>query len=82
MSVLLLVYLLYWVPGYRRKPSLLCWVIGLTTILFASEQGWSESVPDAYKLREFLTRPAARTFEVKVANNGDKVVRKAQLSSL
>jgi hypothetical protein len=36
--VFLLVYLLYWLRKYRREPSLLYWVMGLTTIMLAAEQ--------------------------------------------
>ena len=36
--VFLLVYLFYWVRKYRRDPSLLCWAMGLMTILFAANQ--------------------------------------------
>lgn len=37
-AVLLLGYLLYWVRRYCRKRSLLCWAMGLTTIMLAGEQ--------------------------------------------
>jgi hypothetical protein len=36
--VFLLGYLLYWVRKYRREPSLLCWTMGVTTIMLAAEQ--------------------------------------------
>lgn len=45
---------------------------------YADEQGWPDNPPDTRRLREFLTWTATRTFELKVANNGGKVVRKAK----
>jgi len=50
---------------------------------YAGEQGWLGSVAlvDTHRLREFLTWTATRTFELKVANNGGKVVRKAKPST-
>ncbi len=48
---------------------------------YASEQGWPDNAPDTHRLREFLTWTATRTFELKVANNGGKVVRKAKSST-
>lgn len=50
---------------------------------YASEQGWPDNIAslDANRLREFLTWTATRTFELKVANNGGKVVRKARPST-
>jgi len=48
---------------------------------YASEQGWRDNVPDTHRLREFLTWTGTRTFELKVANNGGKVVKKAKPST-
>ena len=59
--------------GYLLRPLL----------IYADEQLWPSSVLslDVRRLREFLTWTAARTFEVKVANNGGKIVRKAKPST-
>ncbi len=37
-GVLLLIGYLYWVQAFHKNPSLGCWIMGLTTILLASEQ--------------------------------------------
>lgn len=49
----------------------------------ASEQGWPDNVAslDTHRLREFLTWTATRTHELKVANNGGRVVKKAKPST-
>lgn len=46
---------------------------------YAGEQNWLDSIAslDSHKLREFLTWTATRTYELKVANNGGKVTKKA-----
>jgi len=36
--ILLLGYLLYWVHRYHTRPSILCWAMGLATIVFAGQQ--------------------------------------------
>ena len=48
---------------------------------YAGEQGWPDNAPDTHRLREFLTWTATRTFELKVAGNGGRVVRKAKPST-
>ena len=50
---------------------------------YASEQSWSDNALslDTHRLREFLTWTATRTFELKVANNGGKIVKKAKPST-
>jgi len=50
---------------------------------YASEHAWPDSVLalDTHRLREFLTWTGTRTFELKVANNGGKIVRKAKPST-
>jgi len=50
---------------------------------YASEQDWPDSVAslDTHRLREFLTWTATRTYELKVANNGGKVLKKAKPST-
>ena len=46
----------------------------------AGEQGWPDSIVslDTRRLREFLTWTATRTFELKVANNGGRVVKESK----
>ena len=48
---------------------------------YGGEQDWPDNAPDTRRLREFLTWTATRTFELKVANNGGKVVKKAKPST-
>lgn len=50
---------------------------------YISEQGWVDSVSslDTRRLREFLTWTATRTFELKVASNGGKIIKKAKPST-
>ena len=50
---------------------------------YAGEQGWLDSIAslDTHRLREFLTWTATRTYELKVANNGGGVVKKAKPST-
>jgi site-specific recombinase XerD len=50
---------------------------------YAGERGWPDSVAslDTHRLREFLTWTATRTYELKVANNGGKALRKAKPST-
>ena len=50
---------------------------------YAGEQGWPDSVAslDTHRLREFLTWTATRTFELKVCNNGGKILKKAKPST-
>ena len=50
---------------------------------YASEQGWPDSILslDVQRLREFLTWTATRTYELKVANNGGRVIKKAKSST-
>jgi integrase len=50
---------------------------------YADEQGWPDSAAslDPHRLREFLNWTATRTLELKVANNGGKVVKKAKPST-
>jgi len=48
---------------------------------YAGEQGWPDNVPDTRRLREFLTWTATRTFELKVCNNGGKIIKKAKSST-
>jgi len=50
---------------------------------YAGEQGWPDSIAslDSHRLREFLTWTATRTYELKVANNGGRVVKKAKPST-
>lgn len=52
-------------------------------LFYAGEQGWADSALslDTHRLREFLTWTATRTYELKVANNGGKVVKKAKPST-
>jgi site-specific recombinase XerD len=47
---------------------------------YADQQGWPDSMRslDVHRLRQFLTWTATRTFQLKVANNGGKVVKKAK----
>ena len=47
---------------------------------YADQQGWPDSMQslDVHRLRQFLTWTATRTFQLKVANNGGKVVKKAK----
>jgi len=50
---------------------------------YANEQGWPDSLLllDTCRLREFLTWTGTRTFELKVANNGGKIAKKAKPST-
>ncbi|HUT97393.1 MAG TPA: tyrosine-type recombinase/integrase [Dehalococcoidales bacterium] len=50
---------------------------------YAGQQGWPDSVRslDVNRLRQFLTWTATRTFQLKVANNGGKVIKKAKPST-
>jgi site-specific recombinase XerC len=50
---------------------------------YTGEQGWPDSVGsvDTHRLREFLTWTATRTYELKVANNGGRVIKKAEPST-
>ncbi len=50
---------------------------------YAGEQGWTDSALslDTHRIREFLNWTATRTFELKVANNGGRVLRKAKPST-
>ena len=50
---------------------------------YATVHRWLDSATslDPHRLREFLSWTATRTLEVKVANNGGKVVRKAKSST-
>jgi len=50
---------------------------------YASEQSWPDNALslDIHRLREFLTWTATRTFELKVANNGGKIGKKAKPST-
>ncbi len=50
-------------------------------LAYAGEQGWPDNVPDTRRLREFLTWTATRTFELKVCNNGGKIIKKAKPST-
>jgi len=50
---------------------------------YGGEQGWPDNVAslDTHRLRELLTWTATRTYELKVANNGGRVVKKAKPST-
>ena len=52
-------------------------------LTYANEQSWSGSIlsVDSHRLRDFLIRTGTRTYELKVANNGGKVLKRAKNST-
>ena len=51
-------------------------------LFYAGDQNWPDNVPDTHRLREFLTWITTRTYELKVANNGGGVTKKAKPSTV
>ena len=52
-------------------------------LIYATERGWPNNLRsfDTHRLREFLTWVGTRIYELKVANNGGKITKKAKPST-
>lgn len=52
-------------------------------LTYVIDQGWSNNLRslDTFRLREFLTWVGSRIYELKIANNGGKITRKAKPST-